>query len=77
MAVEIANTDIAKLTELIEHLHNLPQPAFDRLMVHLESVEITGKPEEERLPLWTKLVHLVSKHKKYSDTKWALRPDFV
>jgi len=77
MAVEIANTDIAKLTELIEHLHNLPQPAFDRLMVHLESVEITGKPEEERLPLWTKLVHLVSKHKKYSDTKWALRPDLV
>jgi hypothetical protein len=77
MAVEIANTDIVKLTDLIGHLHNLPQPALDNLLVHLESDKITSKPEEERLPLWTKLIEFVSKHKKYADEKWALSPELV
>lgn len=77
MAVEIANADIAKLTELIGHLHNLPQPAFDKLLSQLESGAIIGKPEEERLPLWTKLVKFVSKHKKYADEKWVLSSDLI
>jgi hypothetical protein len=77
MAVEIANTDIAKLTELIGNLHNLPQPAFDKLLGHLESEEIANKPEEERLPLWAKLVIFVSKHNKYADSEWALNSEMI
>lgn len=77
MTVDSAQVDLCRLTELVEHIDNLPQPAFDRLLAYLESDEITGKPEEERLPLWTKLVDFVSKHKRYADAKWALSPELV
>ncbi|HDH12486.1 MAG TPA: hypothetical protein ENG83_09895 [Nitrospirae bacterium] len=77
MAVDVAKNDLARLTEMVEDLNDLPQPAFDKFLEHLGSEEITGKPEKERLPLWAKLVEFVSKHKKYADAKWALSTDLV
>ncbi len=77
MAVEMAKSNIAKLSELISHLHNLPQPAFEKLLTHLESDEITIISEEERLPLWMKLSKLISKHRKFAGAKWALEPDLI
>lgn len=77
MAVDEAKNDLTKLTELVKNLHNLPQQAFDSLLEHLTSEEIIGKHEEERLPLWTKLLDFITKHKKYSDSKWALNSDLI
>lgn len=77
MVVEMAKEKIAKLTELIGYLDNLPQSAFDKLLRHLESDEITEMPEDERLPLWTELVDFALKQKRYSNAKWALSPDLV
>ncbi len=77
MAVDASQVDLSRLTKLVEHLNSLPQPTFDKLLAYFESDEITGKPEEERLPLWTKLVDFVARHKKYADAKWALSPELV
>ena len=77
MAVDASQVDLCRLTKLVEHLNSIPQPAFDKLLAYFESGEITGKPEEERLPLWTKLVNFVVKHKRYADAKWALSPELV
>ncbi len=77
IAVEIARADIDKLTELVTMLENLPQPAFDKLLAELGSAEVTSKPEKERLPLWTKLTAIASKHKKFSDAKWVLSSDLI
>jgi hypothetical protein len=77
MAIQIAGTNILKLTDLIDNLENLPQPVFDKLLAQLESADLTAKHEKERLPLWTKLIAIVSKHKKFSDAKWAFRSDLV
>lgn len=77
MAVNAAKDDLSRLTEMVEDLNDLPQPALDNFLEHLESEELNSKPEEVRLPLWSKLVDFVTKHKKYSDEKWALSSDLV
>jgi hypothetical protein len=77
MTYDAAKGNISKLVELIGYLDNLPEPTFEKLLAHLRSEEITGKPEEERFLLWTKLVDFVSKHKRHADAKWVLSPDLV
>jgi len=77
MTVEIAKNDIGKLDELIGHLDNLPQPSFEKILDHLSSEDISVRPENERLDLWTGLIKFASKHKRFADAKWALSPDLV
>ena len=77
MAVEMARHDVGKLSEMIDHLDDLPGPALESLLEHLSSEEITGKPEDERMGLWTNLIDLTVKHKKFADAKWALSADLV
>ena len=77
MALETARGDITKLVELAEHLDNLPQPTIEKLLVQFTSDEIIGMSEEKRLPLWTKLVKLVTKHRKFADDAWTLEPALV
>ena len=77
LAVSMASHDIAKLNELIDHLGNLPRHSFDKVLEHISSEAITSKPEDERLALWTSLTNFTSKHKRYSDAKWALSSDII
>ncbi len=77
MAVEMARHDVGRLGEVIDHLDDLPGPALESLLEHLSSEEITGKPEDERMGLWTSLTDLTVKHKKFADAKWALSADLV
>jgi hypothetical protein len=77
LAVSMASHDIAKLNELINHLDNLPQPSFNKVLEHLSSEAISSKPEAERLPLWTTLTNFSSMHRRYSDAKWALSSDII
>lgn len=72
IAVSMASNDIDKLTELIGDLDNLPKPSFDKLLDHLSSENICGKPEDQRLKIWTQLTKLASKHRRFSDAEWAL-----
>lgn len=77
LAVSMASHDIAKLNELIDHLDNLPQPSFDKVLEHLSSEVISSKPEVERLALWAGLTKFTSKHRRFSDAKWALSSDII
>ncbi len=72
MAIAMASNDIDKLTELVGDLNRLPKPSLDKLIEHLASEEICGKPEDQRLKLWTQLTQLASKHRRFSDAEWAL-----
>jgi hypothetical protein len=77
MTVEMAEHDITKLEELTSHLDDLPLQSLEKVFEHLSAEDITGKPENERMPLWTSLTELVSKHERFADAKWALSPDLV
>ena len=77
MSVEMAKSDIGKLTELARHLSHLPRLSFEKVVEHFSSEELSGKPENERIDLWTGLIKFTSKHKKFADAEWALSPDLV
>ncbi len=77
LAVSMASNDIAKLNELIGHLDNLPKPSFDKILEYLSSEDVCNKPEDERLVLWTGLTEFASKHRRFSDAKWALSTDII
>lgn len=77
MAITSAKKDREKLTELIGHFENLPASAQEQLLSHLGSDATTKLPEAERVSLWTELVDLVTKHRRFSDAGWAMKPEQV
>ena len=77
LAVEMASIDMEKLECLIDHLDDLPEPAFSQALEHLSSETISNRPEEQRMGLWTKLVMFTHKHRKFPDAKWALQEEKI
>ena len=77
LTVDMAHNDIEKMEELIDQLDNLPQPALDRVLEHLSSADVSSKPEDQRLGLWTKLTIFAQEHRQFSDAKWALDSDSI
>ena len=77
MAVSMASNDMEKLIELVGDLDNLPEPSFDKLLEHLSSEEICGKPEDQRLKLWTKLTEFASRHRRFSDAERVLSDKII
>lgn len=72
LAIGLAKAYTDKLIVLIDDLSDLPQPAFDNLLSHLESDAIRNLSEAHRLPLWDKLNDLVRKHRRYPEATWSM-----
>lgn len=74
LTISAAINDASKLIELIEHMENLPQPAFEKLLDYLGSDSVLTIPEADRLSLWNKLVDLVTKHRRFAHADRAMKP---
>lgn len=77
LAVAAADQYPARLSALIDHFDDLPEPAFDQLLQALSSQPISELPEEQRLSIWDHLTKFTSKHRRYSDAKWALPDELI
>ncbi|MDE0511736.1 MAG: hypothetical protein OXI88_08130 [Gammaproteobacteria bacterium] len=77
LAVKAADHDIERLSELIDHFDNLPQPAFEQLIEVLASQPVSTLPEEQRLTIWERLAKFTNKHRRFSYTNWALPEDLI
>ena len=77
LAVHMACEDLDKLKEIVSNLDNLPPSSFDAILEYLSSAAIVELPENQRLPIWTKLTDFASKHRKFAEAKWALNSETV
>jgi hypothetical protein len=77
LATKLAATDLPKLTELIDRLPDLPDPAYSQVLDHLGSDAVTSLPESARLPLWETLIDLIAKHRKFADAQWAMPTEVI
>lgn len=77
LAVDAAGLDTARLSALIDHFDNLPEPAFDQLLQVLSSPAISELPEEQRRSIWDHLAKFTNKHRRFSDAKWALSDELI
>jgi|GEM_PF-2379984 len=72
LAVEMARKDSSRLAEIIDHLNNLPQMAFDEIVRLLSSDGIVSLPDTERRHVWERLRIFIARHKQHSQCDWAL-----
>lgn len=72
--VDLARHDRSRLVELVEHVASLPPDALAAVLRHIES-DVVGLSEQEREPLWTALIDIVTKHRRFSDANWAMSPE--
>lgn len=72
LAVDMAEEDWPRLTELCDRIPTIPDSARDRLLEFLGSSAVTEASEGERKPVWEELVKLASVHRQYSDAEWAM-----
>lgn len=70
--IDLAKEDVDKFIELIERLSNLPKNVYDFTLDYCLSDSIINLPEEKRYLVWEKLDGIVRRHRKFSDTNWAL-----
>ena len=72
LIVEQAGFDITKLASLVGHYGKLPSPASEALRDKLLSDQCLELPEQERLPIWSTLCHLIARHSRFPEAKWSL-----
>ena len=77
LAIRTAQNDLSKLSDLIDRVSDLPLPERQELLAHLSSDAVVSLPQADRLCLWTKLVDLAAKHRKFADAAWAVKPEAV
>lgn len=77
LAVATAATDLHKLTELIDHLPNVPASAQSRLLEHIASPAVIGLSESDRQALWESLIDLAAKHRRFIDAQWAMPQEAI
>lgn len=77
LAIAFAKSHQEKLPPLIKRFENLPPPAQDALLDYLRSSDLDGVPEVLRQQIWNTLSELARRHRKYSDTAWALNSEAV
>ena len=77
IAVSMASNDVEKLTALVNHMDDLPEPSFDKFLEYLSSEEVRGQSEDQRLELWDKLEMFASRQRRYANEKWTLSSDIV
>lgn len=72
IAVKTADGNAQRLSDLIDHLHNLPPTARDKLLSYLDSCYVMTLSENDLCQLWTSLTNLINTHRKFADADWAL-----
>jgi hypothetical protein len=72
LAINMSSQDNKKLIELVGYLDSLPQTSLNKLIDNLSSVTTINISEDEKLVLWEKLKQFTTKHRRFSDTDWAL-----
>jgi hypothetical protein len=77
LAINQAKQDRLKLATLVNYFNSLPPAAQEHLISFLGSEEVVSLPQEERLPIWNELTNFVSKHRKFSNAKWAMSSEKV
>ncbi|BAY08173.1 hypothetical protein [Calothrix sp. NIES-2098] len=77
MVLRATEQDITKLTEIIDRFNDFTSQVQSQILSYLRSDTITSLSQVDRLPLWNKLVDLVSKHRRFRDAEWAMNQSLV
>lgn len=72
LAVNMAINNSMHLKELIENLDHLTKQPFDKILNYISSKKMNTVNKEIKFEVWQTLSGFISRHRRYSDAKWAL-----
>ena len=76
-AIEMAKENIEYVSKLVENFSNIPEPAFSALLKYLDSEKIRELPDEQRQPIWAKMILVIKEHQRFADSEWAFPEDKI
>jgi len=74
LAVELAETDINRLSALVESLAQVKPQTRERAIAAIRTSARTAPPDAV-FQLWSKLNDFVQRHRNFQDANWALKQD--
>lgn len=77
LAVEQAQNKVPRILRLIKDFDRLPKNAFKNLVGTLKSLDDLGLSVDEKREIWETLSVFVRKHRRHSDTDWALPEELL
>ncbi|MHA2938396.1 hypothetical protein ACXJY6_08865 [Vibrio sp. RC27] len=77
LAVELAGDNLGYALQLIDNIGHLIEPAQNEFLQRLSSVNVQHISKEEQRQVWDKLTSITAKHRKFSDSKWALSDELL
>lgn len=72
LTLQVAATDAARLSDLVEHYPNLPPRHQATLEAALRATSHNGAEAEVMQRLWARLHKLCRHHSRFADTDWAM-----
>ncbi len=77
LALETANNDVNKLSQLIYILDDVHKDLFGKIVNHMSQKSILNLSDEEKYPLWDKIEDFINKHLRFYDEEWSLPKDLL
>lgn len=77
LLIEAAAGSIARIQEIATHLDELRGPAFEQGLALMTSAAVTEASDDARTAIWTALVDLIRKHRRFADAKWSMPADIL
>lgn len=77
LAIEYSKKDVNRIKDLINIMDDVPKDLFDELYNKITSNDIVEMNDEEKYVLWNEIEKIISKHKKFSKSNWALPKEAV
>ena len=74
LAVELAGTDINRLSALVDSLAQVDAQTRERAVAAMGTSAKTATPDAV-FQLWSKLNEFVQRHRNFQDAPWALKSD--
>lgn len=75
LLVELSNNNSKLIIELISHIDHLPEESFFRFIENLKRLKIDELTEDTKEIIWSTLKQFIRKHRRFSDSWWALDED--
>ncbi len=75
--IEMAQKDISRFIQLTKIMDDLTDRSREIILEHLSYNGIRNLSEDDRYLIWSSLTEFVSKHRRYPDTEWTLKKEYL
>lgn len=77
LAIEYSRTNPQRIAKLVDIMDDIPKDLFDLIYDKITSEEVITMSDDDKFIVWSEIENLVARHKKFSETSWALPKEAI